>query len=85
MSKDINNLNPAAPRMWFQLGRDQREIVAGVVIDGEARWLKALVRPGSVTFSEAFLYDRRSQLRREAKLESVRRAEQELPNFTRSL
>jgi hypothetical protein len=35
--------------MWFQLGRDQREIVAGVVIDGEARWLKALVRPSSVT------------------------------------
>ena len=70
--KQIHQLNLAAPRMWFQLGRDQREIVAGVVIDGEARWLKALVRPGSVTFSEAFLYDRRSQLRREAKLEFVR-------------
>jgi hypothetical protein len=70
--------------MWFQLGRDPREIVAGVVIDGEARWLKALVRPGSVTFSETVLHDRRSQLRREAKLEFVRRAEQELPNFTRS-
>jgi len=40
MSKDINNLKPAAPRMWFQLGRDQREIVAGVIINGEARWLK---------------------------------------------
>ena len=84
MGKEIHQLNPAASRMWFQLGRDQREIVAGVVIDGEARWLKALVRPGSVTFSETVLHDRGSQLRREAKLEFVRRAEQELPNFTRS-
>jgi hypothetical protein len=32
MSKGINNLNPTAPRTWFQLGRDPREIVAGVVI-----------------------------------------------------
>jgi hypothetical protein len=45
MSKEINHLNIAAPRMWFQLGCDQREIVTGVIIDGEARWLKAAPTP----------------------------------------
>jgi hypothetical protein len=36
-----------------------------------------------VTFSETFLHDHRNQLRREAKIEFVRRAEAELPNFAR--
>jgi hypothetical protein len=83
-NKDIDRLNVAAPRRWFQVGRDQREIVAGVIIDGEARWLKAMVRPNSVTFSEASLHNYRSQLSRKAKLEFVRCAERELPNFALS-
>jgi hypothetical protein len=80
-SKEIDSLNVNSPRLWFQIGHDQREIVARVVIDGEARWLKALVRAGTVTFSEVFLIDHRNKLRREAKLEFVQRAEAELPRF----
>src|SRR6516164_2120215 len=83
-NKQIDRLNVAAPRLWFQVGRDQREIVAGVIIDGEARWLQALVQPGSVTFSEALLNDHRNQLRRKAKIEFVRQAEAELPMFAAS-
>jgi hypothetical protein len=80
-SKEIDSLNVNSPRLWFQPGRDHGEIVASVVIDGEARWLKALVRADTVTFSEVFLIDHRNSLRREAKLEFVRRAEAELPKF----
>jgi hypothetical protein len=83
-NKEIDRLNVAAPRLWFQVGRDQREIVAGVIIDGEARWLKALVQPGSVTFSEVLLNDHRNQLRRKAKIEVAQQAEAELPMFAAS-
>ena len=81
MSKDIIHISVNSARKWYQPGRDQREIVAGVIVDGEARWLKAQVRHGYVNFSEAFLIDPRSQLRQRAKAEIVRRAEEELPGF----
>ena len=55
MSKGIEWFNPASPRHWFRPGHDYRDIVAGVVIDGEARWLKAFARTNTITFSEAFL------------------------------
>ena len=39
LSKGIEWFNPASPRQWFQPDHNYRDIVAGVVIDGEARWL----------------------------------------------
>jgi hypothetical protein len=36
LSKGIEWFNPASPRQWFQPDHNYRDIVAGVVIDGDA-------------------------------------------------
>jgi hypothetical protein len=84
MSKGIECFNLDTPRQWFQPGRDSRDIIAGVVIDGEARWIRALERNNSITFSEAFPRDHRRPGKK-ANREYVKRVEAELPRFAQRL